>query len=959
MLSCCFYYKSRLASQAIAQYSIIKLPSSARYLLFCLPRRVAAMSTANVTTDVFMSSSPPRPSRITPQTVASSSPDLPSLSEIFAKHPRRPPLKRGNNATSLPVASAAATNSIPPTFTNAATLLREAPEIDIDTEKITKSPLKPKSVNGLLEKLISSAQSSNEDPFQSSPEKQPAAILIESSPREEKPWQKFKSRTPTPEAKKPPIPNARISKANSTDKQRDEQADQDEQDKLDKLDKPSKPSKPKQARPATGTVSKHFTSKKASTQLSRTGLEIKEPADYSKPDPRLESTANVITQSVSNTTSCSEPALRRRVDWTPPPADSPIIVTSDSDHKEFISSADDAPSAANVFQTLHDSFTYKHDNTPSGAQRQPPQRPQEIQSDFLKKRKRIDMLPTSAPVTDQHAQQSRETSPSKPAAAKKKTRTITELATAPYLPPPIPEFDLSTRTARDSLLEYFDSGGEVKALIEHQSVIMSNNKGTAKPTKAKAKPRKKKAGTAEAPILLSPNSALKISSNQDFVFGTSSQLVGEESPTTLRHLQLAIQASNRDDDDPFGKPDSHSRLWKAGARDNDGDLMEVEVVDLAQTPALAKPQPDGCALHSEQMSLDQPQSDDFVDIDNIPLDTPCAQKMAPPTEPSLSSVPVQTAPVAAPAAPDTTATAASSTGAPRPNYEKLTDGQLSRQISSYGFKPVKKRQAMIALLDQCWASKNAGSTSVPAQAISTTATVASPKRKGKATEAPPPPAAAPADPVEKPAKRPRGRPKKNPEAAAASTSASTTTTVSPKSRKSSAAKKPRAPAKKKTTRKAKEIADSASDDEDGGVATPSAASAASSPEPTFSSPPPVDLDFDLDGSDEEDQSLALTAAATTKDARQAELFRHITRAIKTEQRSQYPAAGAEPSWHEKMLLYDPVVLEDLAAWLNAGQLTRVGFDGEADPLDVKAWCEARSVVCLWRKNTRGRERKRY
>ena len=908
------------------------------------------MSTADATTtaDVFMSSSPPRPSRITPQIVASSSPDIPSLSEIFAKHSRGPPLKRGNNATPLPTASSAA-STIPPTFTNAAALLREAPEINIDTEKITKSSLKPKSVNGLLEKLISSAQSSNEEPWQSGADKQPDAISIESSPKE-KPWQKFKSRTPTPtptpEAKKPPIPKARITKAASEDKL-DKLGKQEKQEKQDKF---TKPTKPRQARLATGTVSEHFTSKKANTQLRRKGSDIKEPAEYSKPDPFSKST-KATAQSVSSTTSCSEPALRRRVDWTPPPADDAIVITSDSDHKEFLSSADNASSASNVFQTLHDSFTYKHDNITAGVQPQPQQKPQEIQSEsFLRKRKRIDMVPTSAPIVDQDVQQSREASPSKPAAIKKKTKTITELATAPYLPPPIPEFDLSTRTARDSLLEYFDSGAEVKALIEHQSVIMSNNKGTAKPTKAKAKPRKKKAGTADAPILLSPNSALKLSSNQDFVFGTSSQLVGEESPTTLRHLQLAIQASNRDDDDPFSKSDSRNRLWRAGARDNDGDLMEVEVVDLAQTPALPKPQPEGLALRSDPTPLGQLQSDDFVDIDNIPLDTPCAQKIAPPTEPSLSSVPVQTAPETAPALPNTTATVSSSAADPRPNYEKLTDGQLSRQIATYGFKPVKKRQAMIALLDQCWASKNAGPTSVPTQPISTTVTVASPKRKGKPVNAPPPIAVAPADPVEKPTKRPRGRPKKNPDTTVASTSASAT--ASPKSRKS-AAKKPRAQAKK-TTKKTREIADSASDGEDG-AATPSP-SAASSPEPTFSSPPPVDLDLGLDGSDDEDQSLALTSAATTKDARQAELFRHITRAVKTEPRSRDPAA---PSWHEKMLLYDPVVLEDLAAWLNAGQLTRVGFDGEADPLDVKAWCEARSVVCLWRQNSRGRARKRY
>jgi hypothetical protein len=59
-----------------------------------------------------------------------------------------------------------------------------------------------------------------------------------------------------------------------------------------------------------------------------------------------------------------------------------------------------------------------------------------------------------------------------------------------------------------------------------------------------------------------------------------------------------------------------------------------------------------------------------------------------------------------------------------------------------------------------------------------------------------------------------------------------------------------------------------------------------------------------------------------------------------------------------MLLYDPVVLEDLAAWLNTGELTRLGYDEEVSPAEVKRWCESRSVICLWKVNLRGKERKR-
>lgn len=104
---------------------------------------------------------------------------------------------------------------------------------------------------------------------------------------------------------------------------------------------------------------------------------------------------------------------------------------------------------------------------------------------------------------------------------------------------------------------------------------------------------------------------------------------------------------------------------------------------------------------------------------------------------------------------------------------------------------------------------------------------------------------------------------------------------------------------------------------------------------------------------EEDNELSLTMAP---DAKQEALFKRITEAVTSAPRSTDPA---HPSWYEKMLLYDPIVLEDLTAWLNSGQLTRVGYDGEVNPGEVKKWCESKSVCCLWRVNLRGKERKRY
>ncbi|KAI1414973.1 Slx4 endonuclease-domain-containing protein [Hypoxylon sp. FL1857] len=481
--------------------------------------------------------------------------------------------------------------------------------------------------------------------------------------------------------------------------------------------------------------------------------------------------------------------------------------------------------------------------------------------------------------------------------------------------PTAPELDLAGPATKESLLNYFDSDGAVKALVEHQTAVMSQKKEKAKETKVPAKPkRKKKSGTVNNPILLSPNSALKQSSNQDFVFGTSSQLVREESPTILRDLQLAIQASNQVDSDPFADSDSQG-LWRAGARDTDGELMradEVEIVD--DLPSLR--------------GLLQGPREEFVDIDDI-LKSSGADESAP-QAPQLNSHFLQSQVASSVQLPPTDGQehteSQSPAGAsnPRPDFESLSDAQLSRQIASYGFKPVKKRQAMIALLDQCWSSKGSGTSISQSKSISTSSSMGAPKRKQQVATAEP----------ENPPKR-RGRPRKN-----STTEASSTKTSIPKE---TSPKRPRGRPRKDAP-KPVEIADSDLDDP-----ITSASSRASSPDRDriFSSPPAVDL------STPEEADMSLTLSPTDQ---QTDLFKYITKAVTSAPRSRDPS---RPSWHEKMLIYDPIVLEELAAWLNAGALNSVGYDGEVSPCDVKKWCESKSVICLWRQTLKGRERKRY
>ncbi|KAI1128729.1 hypothetical protein F5Y10DRAFT_240099 [Nemania abortiva] len=839
--------------------------------------------------DIFKSS-PPRPRTLDPISISSSSPYLPSLDEIFLKkNPKKPPLRNANHAAPI-LANAR------PTFTSAADVLREAPEIDIDTETITSSPpRRAKTAKSLRRTALApedlpNGQSSN----------QPAARIGSLSPKD-KPWQKFK-RKPSAERDDQPLSPTR----------------------------PGASSSRRRSNNTKETVSRHFAPKNE--------------------DPFPETGAGkgkgkvIREESIGRTLpdTPSERAVPRRGDWTPPRSNEAVVPDSDSDARELFSSVDRDKASKHVFQTLYTQYgRHELDTVP-----EPSPQPQ---TEVFRKRTRIELISTGQDEREQPGEESisknlqpkeqkRRVEPKTPA-PRKKTRTITELATAPFAAPLAPDFELDGPTTKESMLEYFDSDGAVKALVEHQSAVMSLKMPKTKQTKPASKTtRKKKSGTQANPILLSPNSALKQSSNQDFVFGTSSQLVQEQSPTTLRDLQAAIRASNSLDSDPFDD-DGGRRLWHAGARDEEGELMEMEIVDLQHSPAII-PNPTSTAT---------PGGRSFVDIDDL-INSPgvisstagasAGSKQA--NSPSFPSQSTEQSSGATSLESESPANAPSAE--PRPKYELFTDAQLSKQITSYGFKPVKKRAAMIALLDQCWTSKHQGISATSVQSLSTSTrgpsqqeptssvsnkATAKPRGRGrpKKDDGTVVSVAEPTASDKSSPKRSRGGVKKN----------DTTSTVTGESSTSvSSPKRPRGRPRKSSTTSV-EIPDSENE-------TPSPAS---SPDPVFSSPPPLDLTI----SDEGDMSLTISP-----NDQQAELFKHITKAVLSAPRSQDPS---KPSWHEKMLLYDPIILEELASWLNGGELTRVGYDGEASPFEVKKWCESKSVICLWRQNLNGKERKRY
>ena len=512
-------------------------------------------------------------------------------------------------------------------------------------------------------------------------------------------------------------------------------------------------------------------------------------------------------------------------------------------------------------------------------------------------------------------------------AAKTKPRTITELATSAYAAD-VNEDDPDLLPA--PLLQYFsheDSPSVEKIRGTTDGFKLPPKPRSKSPVKTSSKASKAKKGTAQAPILLSPQTALKRVEKQEFVFGTSSQLAREDSPTLLRDLQQAMRASNQVED-PFAdiignlSPSKSAsptergtevymakrNLWAEASRGVEGALIDIETVDMSESPQVStssKPSVPASGQHDiAPGSKSIPVDDEWHDLDadetpvneinqvvepppsrvgpveaaiRLELSSPAqsneARKTSSPKAATLFSKP----PAKANVPPE-------QTSAPqKPDYGSYPNAKLAKEIASYHFKPVKGRDQMISLLEKCWE----GRQKVPANST------------GKAQES----------------------------------GISTSDSIKPLALRQTPKKQ-----RKKASPIPEEIYDSDS--------------------PLTPSPPrrrnrvrtpPLPLQLSVS----EDPDLSLVLSPTSQQLR---LHKHITRAITTAPPSKDPK---NPSWHEKILLYDPIVLEDLATWLNTGALEKVGWDGEVGPQEVKRWCLEKSICCLWRENLRGEARSRY
>jgi hypothetical protein len=503
---------------------------------------------------------------------------------------------------------------------------------------------------------------------------------------------------------------------------------------------------------------------------------------------------------------------------------------------------------------------------------------------------------------------------------KKKAQTVTGKAIAPFL---------VAEPGAPSLLQYFETeaqGGNQPNHVMETKTAHSTSAATRRKPKTQgltqATSANKKGKSNLAPVLHSPKTAMKSVNDQELIFGTSSQLAREESPTCLRAIQHAIQISKpiskentifstgnttpsissnlpeRVGVTPLAAP---KNLWSVASRGLDGSLLTIEVIDLVDTPIPVKNQPStsisepnlmrnvaqglSCATGtgtsralSASADIQEVSKTPTVDKESgLTLEQPIPRSLA---EASLRNRRQSRSPVKKQKIhKDPHAPPQDPVPKQMPNYHGFTTADLGKEISSFGFKAIKKRNEMIALLERCWESQ----ARIALQTLQPNVKALNPvapevnedhslqnkpsKRKGKLQE---PEAADSISNVDQAPKKPRGRPRKVP------------------------------------------------------------------PPPCHPPAEPLHVP---------DIGDPVPCATPHVPPSQTDIHIHITKAI-----NAAPASHSitHPTFREKMLLYDPILLEDLTAWLNTEGLGKVGWDEEVGIGVVRNWCERESVCCFSR-----------
>jgi hypothetical protein len=461
-------------------------------------------------------------------------------------------------------------------------------------------------------------------------------------------------------------------------------------------------------------------------------------------------------------------------------------------------------------------------------------------------------------------------------------------------------------------------------------------------------------------------------------------------------------------------------LWGAADRDEDNALLHVESIDLFDTPLL-RATLTGKAVHTEPhaspdkgpslpISTSNPAGAEtdivqrvasqglpavMLDVDDH--SSPAVARRGSPTLAGLSlrefntsarqqvALAVATgaaAEIENPGLPSPPKVKRKSPTRRKPNYVGMQTAELQKLIKGYGFKAIKSREKMVDLLDKCWNEKEArrskqqpdGPPDEPVQPAARHADLLSNfhdlsnRPQAKPQKAPKKPRAASkakaADPTVNESKK---RKKPNDDAGLTAKN----TTKAPKKRKEAVAdndtaEKPTRGCPKKAMPEPSKVNVLDVDDIDDDSTTLTtireekdsvrAKKSADLPTPLQTLHPSNDDDI-------RDEVLGVTGESESPDG--ADVVSYIGEKIHAAILHQSEQAADvngwdhvhSPTWHEKMLLYDPIVIEDLARWLNAEGLNGVQEDREVTTVEVRDWCESKGVCCMWKGGWRGQASK--
>ncbi|CEL02750.1 hypothetical protein ASPCAL03914 [Aspergillus calidoustus] len=628
-----------------------------------------------------------------------------------------------------------------------------------------------------------------------------------------------------------------------------------------------------------------------------------------------------------------EPALKRRLDWTPAKdLDSPSVAPEDRDNAGNGQSKlgtilsgyeyDEVPIASDKFQILGANGPIKR------------RRIELVDSNFIAPRSKSSSNDPKDANMPADLKSSKKSNP-----RPKKFTTLTARVTAPYL----------------------ESAGstDIGAFI------------------APVKPKKTANARIKVPtvIVLSPEAALKSLDDQDLVFGTCSQLERSDSPTLSQETQIAVGESEKDgfaslshqtQEKELAQSTSVSHItnpsknmWAVAARDSEGLLRDVEVIELLDTPEATKTinMP---ASGANEMEKQITTHDAGNRCDQLP-----AKEVAPDVVSCVERLPDSFTQAVEQTSDEPRVALKSS----MPDYMELTDTELAKKIKSSGLKAIKNRKKMIEVLEKCWAAQHGRNNQEEGDDLqktesSTQGIALSRPQEAKKTPQELRKSSQEEEDQSQPVSFKFTKAKADTVTGAVTKSSQPVTHLDNDQDNKICTSSDKASQQQTSIRSFVDI-EEIQDSEDELLPSPSQLQTQLSglsretkselPTSTIPSSPtpsrPVSSNRKLDGTSITTATTttyltSFSSKVNTDEKLLLEFSDSITKAVRAQPQdgTSYP----RPSWHEKILMYDPIYLEDFTAWLNTEGLSLVHEDREVDAGLVRRWCESKGICCCYK-----------